>query len=95
MSYNYKDKIIDNEISSYQEKFLDYAQNWEDDIDHEKKRVKIINYNNGSSSLSLTREEISFEDKINAYIEENARKIKIIDIKYQKNSVLIIYENKN
>ena len=40
MSYNYKDKIIDNEISSYQEKFLDYAQNWDDDIDLEKKELK-------------------------------------------------------
>ena len=64
MSYNYKDKIIDNEISSYQEKFLDYAQNWDDDIDLEKKRVKIINYNNGSSSISLTREKFHLKTRL-------------------------------
>ena len=87
--YNYKEKIIEDNIGSYQEKFLDYATNWEDDAECETKRVKIIN---------ITREdrdeEIEFEDKINSYIEENKQYIKIFDIKYQKNSVMIIYENK-
>ena len=41
--YNYREKIIeDSNIGSYQEKFLDYATNWEDDTDSETKRVKII-----------------------------------------------------
>jgi len=89
MSYNYKEKIIEDNIGSYQEKFLDYATNWEDDTDSETKRVKIIN---------ITRDDkddnIDFEDKINSYIEENKQIIKIFDIKYQKTSVMIIYENK-
>ena len=89
MSYNYKEKIIEDNIGSYQEKFLDYATNWEDDTDSETKRVKIIN---------ITRDDkddnIDFEDKINSYIEENKQIIKIFDIKYQKTSVMLIYENK-
>ena len=86
MSYNYSD-IIDIDPHSYQEKFLEYANNWEDDSNKEKKRVKII--------FSPSKDEnVSFEDKINSFIETEANKINIIDIKYQKNSVLIIYEEK-
>ena len=87
MAY-YDTKISDADISnnSYREKFLDYAHNWRDDSDIEKKRVKIIKAPNN-------KEDMSFEDKINAYIEENCEKIKIVDIKYQRNSVLIIYVN--
>jgi len=97
MSYNYKNKIIQNdEYGSYQEKFLEYANNWEDETDYETKRVKIISSNSHSSSSSLKsqEEECSFEDKINSFIHENRTKIKIFDIKYQKNSVMIIYEDK-
>ena len=97
MSYNYKNKIIQNdEFGSYQEKFLEYANNWEDDTDVETKRVKIIlsNSNSSSSSLKSQGEECSFEDKINSFIQENRTKIKIFDIKYQKNSVMIIYEER-
>ncbi len=97
MSYNYNNKIIQNDdFGSYQEKFVEYATNWEDDIELETKRVKIITSISSSSSSSLKIQDdiCSFEDKINAFIEENASKIKIFDIKYQKNSVMIIYENK-
>ena len=88
--YNYREKIIeDSNIGSYQEKFLDYATNWEDDTDSETKRVKIINCTRDDKD-----ENLEFEDKINAYIEENKNNIKIFDIKYQKNSVMIIYEEK-
>lgn len=86
--YNYTEKIIEDNIGSYQEKFLDYATNWEDDANSETKRVKIINCTRDDKDDNL-----EFEDKINAYIEENKNNIKIIDIKYQKNSVMIIYEN--
>lgn len=84
MSYNYDD-IIDIEPSSYQEKFLEYANNWEPDTIKEKKRVKIIYAPNKD-------EDVNFEDKINIFIEKEAKKINIIDIKYTKNSVLIIYQ---
>lgn len=84
MSYNYDD-IIDIEPSSYQEKFLEYANNWEPDTIKEKKRVKII-------YAPDKAEEINFEEKINFFIEKESKKINIIDIKYTKNSVLIIYE---
>ena len=87
MSYNYND-VIDLEPSSYQERFLEYANNWEDDSNKEKKRVKII-------FCPSKDENISFEDKINSYIEAESNKINLIDIKYQKSSVLIIYEPKN
>ena len=91
MSYNYKDKIIDQEFGSFQDKFLDYAHTWEDNKDLEKKRVKII--------LKPNQEEINqnitFENKINSYIEENKSKISIFDIKYTTNSVMIIYEKKS
>tara|TARA_B110000971_G_C19911346_1_gene454670 strand:- start:422 stop:682 length:261 start_codon:yes stop_codon:yes gene_type:complete len=86
MSY-YDKRVIDPETNSYQEKFLEYAHNWEDDESKEKKRIKILH-------APDKNEDISFESKINSYIERNCTKISIIDIKYQKTSVLIIYEPK-
>lgn len=96
MSYNYKNKIIENnDFGSYQEKFLEYANNWDDESDIETKKVKIISSNSHTSSTSLkSHEECTFEDKINSFIFENRTKIKIFDIKYQKNSVMIIYEER-
>ena len=38
---------------------------------------------------------ITFEDKINNFIECNKRQIKIYDIKFNKDNVLIIYEKKS
>ncbi len=87
MSYNYKDKVIDNVVGSFQESnFLDYNE-LDDDLDTENKLVKII-YND-------EKEAVIFEDKINKFIIDNKRNIKIFDIKYIKDSVLIIYEQKN
>ena len=86
MSYNYND-TIDSEPASYQDKFLEYANNWEEEKTKEKKRVKII-------SRPSDDEEVSFEDKINSYIEQNSQKIEIIDIKYQRSSVMIIFISK-
>jgi len=83
MSYN--NDIIDSEAGSLQEKFLDYHHNWNDNKTNEKKRIKII-YAPGRE------EDENFEDKINQYILENSSKIKILDIKYIKTSVLIIFE---
>ncbi len=83
MSYNYKD-VIDPEPASYQERFLEYANNWEDDSSIEKKRVKILH-------APSKDDNISFEEKINSFIEQNANKIEIIDIKYQRSSILLIY----
>lgn len=83
--YKYDENLIEPEVGSLNEKFLDYAHNWENDEKKEKKRIKIL-------SSPSKDESITFEDKINSYIEKNSLKIKIIDIKYQKNSVLIIYE---
>ena len=87
MASYYTNSVIDKENYSFQDKFLEYAHNWEDDDTKEKKRVKIIHYPNKDS-------ELTFEDKINSYIEKNSNKITIIDIKYQRTSVLIIYEPK-
>ena len=87
MSYNYNNRIIESECGSYQEKFLEYAQNWEDDEQIERKKVKII-VKEPEDGIS------SFEDKINSYIYCNKKNIKVYDIKYQKNSVMIIYEDK-
>lgn len=88
MAYNYNNDIIDPEPASYQESnFLEYANKWEDDVSKEKKRVKII-------FAPKSDENILFEDKINSYIEENTEKIDIIDIKYLKTSILIIYQPK-
>lgn len=84
MSY-YNDKTIEEGLGSYQEKFMDYAHNWQDNEEKEKKRVKILH-------APSKDESITFEDKINSYIEKNASKIKIIDIKYQRSSIMIIYE---
>jgi hypothetical protein len=83
MSYNYKD-TIDSEPASYQDRFLEYANNWEDNKIKEKKRVKIIH-------APSKDDNITFEDKINNYIEKNTLDIDIVDIKYQRSSILIIY----
>ena len=83
----YKDKIIENVAGSFQENnFLDYGE-MDDDFDIEKKAVKIINNNEENTE--------SFEDNINKFIHDNRKNIKIFDIKYIKNSVLIIYELNN
>lgn len=84
MSY-YTRNTIENDMGSYQEKFMDYAHNWQDNEDKEKKRVKILH-------APSKDESITFEEKINSYIEKNAATIKIIDIKYQRSSIMIIYE---
>ena len=83
MSYNYKD-TIDSEPASYQDRFLEYANNWEDNKIKEKKRVKIIH-------APSKDDNTTFEDKINNYIEKNTLDIDIVDIKYQRSSILIIY----
>jgi hypothetical protein len=83
MSYNYND-TIDSEPASYQDKFLEYANNWEEEKTKEKKRVKII-------SRPSEDDEISFEEKINSYIEQNSENIEIVDIKYQRSSVMILF----
>ena len=84
MSYSYKTTISESDHGSYQERFMEYAHNWEDDK-YETKRVKIIQAPN--------KDDIEcFEDKINSYIEENSTKIKIVDIKYSRSSVMLIYE---
>ena len=90
MSYNYKDKIIDQEFGSFQDKFLEYAHNWEDDAEVEKKIIKIIY----SPSEEEKNKNITFENKINSYIEKNRKNISINDIKYTPNSVMIIYEKR-
>ena len=85
MSYNYKDNVIDNVVGSFQESnFLDYNE-LDDDLENENKLVKIIN----------KEDDMLFEDKINKFIIDNKKNIKIFDIKYIKDSVLIIYEQKN
>ena len=84
MSYYNRDVITDD-VGSYQEKFMDYAHNWQDNDEKEKKRVKILH-------APSKDESVSFEDKINSYIEQHANSIKIIDIKYQRSSIMIIYE---
>lgn len=74
--------IIESEFGSFQDKkFMDYVHNWQDNEVIEKKRIKIIN-----STID------SIENEVNSYIQKNARNIKIIDIKYQKTSVMILYE---
>lgn len=84
MSY-YDRGPIETDVGSFPDRFMDYSHNWQDNDDKEKKRVKILH-------APSKDETLSFEDKINSYIEKNANDIKIIDIKYQRSSVLIIYE---
>tara|TARA_B110000037_G_C16976203_1_gene447155 strand:- start:199 stop:459 length:261 start_codon:yes stop_codon:yes gene_type:complete len=83
MDYYKNNKIEDSDYGSYQEKYLDIARNWDEYI--EKKKIKIL-------IEPSIEENISFEDKINNYIEENKKSIKIIDIKYNLTSVMIIFE---
>jgi len=80
-SYNYN--TISESPSSFNDKFLEYSKNWEDSDYIEKKRVKIIN------------EEENLEKIVNNFIVSHQSKIKIFDIKYIKNSVMIIYETTN
>ena len=81
MSYNYKDKIIDQEFGSFQDKFLEYSKNWEDSDYIEKKRVKIIKEENSD-----------LEKVVNSFIVAHQSKIKIYDIKFISGSVMIVYE---
>lgn len=84
MAY-YNKNVIEAEFGSYDPSQMEYAHNWEDEPDCERKRVKIIH-------MPSKDEEITFENKINSYIKKNMEDIKIIDIKYHGNSVMIIYE---
>ena len=86
MAYNYDNNVIDYEFGSYQDRMISLNSPAEDQ-EKESKRVKII-YSPDKDS------NISFEDKINTYIIENDKKIKIFDIKYLQDSILIIYHQK-
>ena len=79
-SYNYN--TISESPSSFQDKFLEYSKNWEDSEYIEKKRVKIIKENKDN-----------LEKLVNSFIVAHQSTIKIYDIKYTTNSVMIIYEN--
>ena len=68
MSYNYKDKVIDNVVGSFQENnFLDYHE-LDDDTDNEKKIVKII----------YRDDKNLFDDKINKFILDNKKVLKYL-----------------
>ena len=84
--HNYKDDIIEADYGSYQDKYLDYSNEICDD-NIEKKRIKIF-------YKSEDMDDLSFENKINLYIDDNSTKIKILDIKFNNSSVMIIYEKK-
>jgi len=79
-SYNYN--TISESPSSFQEKFLEYSKNWEDSDYKEKKRVKIIK--EGKDNL---------ENVVNNFIISHQSTIKIFDIKFSNNSVMIIFEH--
>ena len=85
MSYSYQTIISESDHGSYQERFMEYAHNWQDNSIKERKRVKII-------SAPSKDDDILFDEKINSYIAENATKMKIVDIKYSRSSVMLIYE---
>ena len=96
-SYNYN--TISDSDGSLQEKFLEYSKTWEDPEYKEKKRVKIITRTitppmtqNNNSTADNT---LHFEKMINTFIISHQSKIKIFDIKYNENSVMIIYESLN
>ena len=89
-SYNYN--TISDSDGSLQEKFLEYSKTWEEQDYKEKKRVKIIKNNNDDKTVDNT---IYFEKLINSFIISNQNRIKIYDIKYNENSVMIIYESLN
>ena len=78
-SYNYN--TISESPSSFQDKFLEYSKNWEDSDYIEKKRVKIIK-----------EEKDNLEKLVNSFIVSHQSLIKIYDIKYGNNSVMIIFE---
>ena len=89
-SYNYN--TISDSDGSLQEKFLEYSKTWEEQDYKEKKRVKIIKNNNDDKTVDNT---VYFEKLINSFIISNQNRIKIYDIKYNENSVMIIYESLN
>ena len=92
MSYTYNTPLSESEHGSYQDRFLEYSHNWQDDSESEKKRVKIISVSKSKNKEDSDEKITNLEVAINEYIKENGNKIKIIDIKYIKNSVMIIYE---
>jgi len=79
-SYNYN--TISESPSSFQDKFLEYSKNWEDSDYKEKKRVKIIK--EGKDNL---------ENVVNNFIIAHQSTMKIFDIKFSSNSVMIIFEH--
>ena len=85
-SYNYN--TISDSDGSLQEKFLEYSKTWENPDYKEKKRVKIITNDDKTKNNTL-----HFEKMINTFILSHQSKIKIFDIKYNENSVMIIYES--
>lgn len=85
-SYTYN--TISDSDGSLQEKFLEYSKTWENPIYKEKKRVKIITNDDKTNNNTL-----HFEKMINTFIISHQSKIKIFDIKYNENSVMIIYES--
>ena len=89
-SYNYN--TISDSDGSLQEKFLEYSKTWEEQDYKEKKRVKIIKNKNDDKTVDNT---VYFEKLINSFIISNQNRIKIYDIKYNENSVMIIYESLN
>ena len=89
-SYNYN--TISDSDGSLQEKFLEYSKTWEESNYKEKKRVKIITNNNNDKTIDNV---IYFEKLINSFIISNQNRIKIYDIKYTENTVMIIYESLN
>ena len=94
MSYTYNTPLTESEHGSYQDRFLEYSHNWQDDTNAEKKRVKIICAPKHTKSNKNDSDEkaLTLESLINEYIVKNGSKIKIIDIKYIRHSVMIIYE---
>jgi len=78
--YN-KTILIDTDYGSFDDhrvsELIDNFQSF-----RENKRVKIINASDSTP----------FEDLINDFIVDNSHKLKILDIKYIPNSVMIIYE---
>jgi len=93
-SYNYN--TISDSDGSLQEKFLEYSKTWENPDYKEKKRVKIISKNNTTNvDNNYAQDTLHFEKMINTFIISHQSKIKIFDIKYNENSVMIIYESLN
>jgi len=83
MSYNYNNEHLSESETSFNEKFVNYANNFNDGKYIERKRVKILTKDNT---------DLSFEDFINSYIKVNEYKMKIYDIKFYRSQIMIIYE---